>query len=66
MENVWQWDAEKQHAYPKYPDECVLCFQCEMACLNNVIDIYPINTLQVDPLEYSAGLVKLEEIEGGK
>ena len=38
MENVWQWDEEKKYAYPKYPDECVLCYQCEMDCLNNVID----------------------------
>ena len=34
MENVWQWDKEKEYAYPKYPDECVLCLQCEMDCLN--------------------------------
>jgi hypothetical protein len=59
MENVWHWDEENGHAYPKNPDECVLCYQCEMDCLNNVIDIHPISTLQVDPLEYSAGLVKL-------
>lgn len=37
QENVWQWDEEHHHAYPKYPDECVLCYQCEMDCLNNVI-----------------------------
>ena len=30
IENVWQWDEENRHAYPKYPDECVLCLQCEM------------------------------------
>ena len=55
MENVWQWDEEKKYAYPKYPDECVLCYQCEMDCLNNVIDIQVISALQVDPLEYSRG-----------
>ena len=43
MENVWQWDEEKKYAYPKYPDECVLCYQCEMDCLNNVIDIQVIS-----------------------
>ena len=58
MENVWQWDEEKKYAYPKYPDECVLCYQCEMDCLNNVIDIQVISALQVDPLEYSAELMK--------
>ena len=35
QENVWQWDEEHHHAYPKYPDD-----------------------LQVDPLEYSADLMK--------
>ena len=58
MENVWQWDEEKKYAYPKYPDECVLCYRCEMDCLNNVIDIQVISALQVDPLEYSAELMK--------
>ena len=57
MEQVWAWDEEKKYAYPKYPDECVLCYQCEMDCLNNCIDITPLSALQVDPLEYSAGLI---------
>ena len=29
-----------------------------MDCMNNVIDIQAISTLQVDPLEYSADLMK--------
>ena len=64
MENVWQWEKENNHAYPKYPDECVLCYQCEMECLNNCIDIQPIATLQVDPLYYSAG--RIDEATGQK
>lgn len=63
MENVWQWDEEKNCAVPKYPDECVLCFQCEMDCLNNCIDIRPISALQVDPLYHSAG--RPDETKGG-
>lgn len=59
---VWKMygsgNEEKKYAYPKYPDECVLCYQCEMDCLNNVIDIQVISALQVDPLEYSAELMK--------
>lgn len=66
MENVWHWDEEKHCAYPKYPDECVLCFQCELECLNNCIDVYPLATLQVDPLYYSAGKLSKTEVEGGK
>lgn len=65
MEDVWQWDEENHYAYPKYPDECVLCLQCEMDCLNNVIDIYPLNALQIDPLEYSANLSRQKSEEGG-
>ncbi len=57
MEQVWAWDDEKNCAYPKYPDECVLCYQCEMECLNNCIDITALQALQVDPLYYSAGLI---------
>ena len=61
MENVWQWDEEKRCAYPKYPDECVLCFQCEMECLNNCIDISPVAALKVDPLCYSVGMTDGKE-----
>ena len=63
MENVWHWDKENKYAYPKYPDECVLCHQCEMECVNNCIVIDPISTLQVDPLCYSAGMP--DEANGG-
>ncbi|CAM2796785.1 4Fe-4S dicluster domain-containing protein [Slackia exigua] len=61
QEDVWQWDAGTEHAYPRYPDDCVLCYQCEMDCLNSVIDIQVISPLQVDPLEYSAGLIALDQ-----
>lgn len=61
MEDVWAWDEEKGFAYPKYPGECVLCLQCEMDCLNNVINITPIAFLQVDPLEYSAQIEREKE-----
>ena len=60
------WDKENGYAYPKYPDECVLCLQCEMDCLNGAIDIYPIATLQVDPLEYSAKKAKECNRKGDK
>lgn len=63
MEDVWAWDEEKKYAYPKYPDECVMCLQCEMECKNNCIDIYQLETIQVDPLEYSAGLIDPESVK---
>ena len=46
--------------------KCVLCLQCEMDCLNGAIDIYPIATLQVDPLEYSAKKAKECNRKGDK
>ena len=63
MENVWAWDEEKGFAFPKYPDECVMCLQCEMECLNNCIDIEMTETILVDPLEYSAGLIDPESVK---
>ena len=64
MEDVWHWDEQNGHAFPKFPDECVLCYQCEMECMNNCIEIVPISTLQVDPLYYSAGVE--DKSKGGK
>ena len=51
MEDVWQWDAEQKCCVPKYPDECVKCYQCELVCPNNCIEIVPVIVMQVDPLE---------------
>lgn len=51
MEDVWHWEDEKGYSIPKYPDECMQCFQCEMACPNNCIEIIPITVIKKDPLE---------------
>ena len=50
-ENVWRWDKEKNCAIPKYIQECVHCYKCEMACLNNCIEIQPLEMIKNDPLE---------------
>lgn len=50
QENVWQWDEEKQHAYPKYADECVLCYLCELRCKGNCFEMVPVEVLRHDPL----------------
>ncbi|MBQ9837198.1 MAG: ferredoxin family protein [Oscillospiraceae bacterium] len=50
IEDVWHWDPEKNCAVPKYPDECVLCYQCEMDCKNNCIEVIPQVVIKSDPL----------------
>ena len=50
-EGVWVWDEEKRYAYPKYIMDCVHCYKCEMACLNNCIEIIPLEVIKHDPLE---------------
>ncbi len=49
-EGVWRWDKEKNCAVPEYIEECVHCYKCEMACLNNCIEIIPLSIIKNDPL----------------
>ena len=49
-EDVWRWDENLHAAIPKYIGECVHCYKCEMACLNNCIDIIPTSMIKHDPL----------------
>ncbi|MBE6009334.1 MAG: hypothetical protein IJV59_00485 [Eubacterium sp.] len=49
-EDVWRWDKELNCAIPKYIGECVHCYKCEMACLNNCIEIIPTAMIKNDPL----------------
>jgi len=51
MEDVWRWDDEANCAMPKYPDDCVKCYQCEMVCLGNCFEIVPLVVMKSDPLE---------------
>ncbi|MDR1245751.1 MAG: ferredoxin family protein [Clostridiales Family XIII bacterium] len=50
QENVWQWDEEHKHAWPKYADECVRCYICELKCKGNCFEIVPEEVLRHDPL----------------
>ena len=50
QEHVWAWDEEKQYAYPKYPDECVMCYICELKCKGNCFEIIPEKVLGHNPL----------------
>ena len=50
-EGVWVFDKEKGYAWPKYIKDCVGCLKCELACLNNCIEIVPLEMIKNDPLE---------------
>lgn len=51
QEDVWRWDEEMKCAVPRYPEECVKCYQCEVDCLGHCFDIRPVSVMQSDPLE---------------
>ena len=50
QEDVWYWDEESQHAYPKYPDECVGCYLCELYCKGNCFEIAALEVLRHNAL----------------
>ena len=51
QEDVWRWDDDMKCAVPRYPDECVKCYQCEVGCVGRCFDIMPLIVMQSDPLE---------------
>ena len=51
QEDVWRWDEWLKCAIPRYPDECVKCYQCEVECLGECFEIIPLSVMLSDPLE---------------
>ncbi len=51
QEDVWRWDEDLKCAVPRYPDECVKCYQCEVICLGHSFEIIPLSVMSSDPLE---------------
>ena len=51
QEDVWRYDEDMGCAIPRYPDECVKCYQCEVVCLGHCFEIIPLSVMQSDPLE---------------
>lgn len=39
--NVLQWDAVKKRPVVAYPEDCVHCNTCELACLKHCITVIP-------------------------
>ena len=51
QEDVWRWDEGLNCAIPRYPEECVKCYQCEVECLGECFEIVPLSVMLSDPLE---------------
>ena len=39
--DVFRWDKEKKIPLAAYPEDCVWCFACEIACPEQVIEVIP-------------------------
>ena len=41
IEDVWRWNEEKGYMEAKYADDCIRCYQCEMVCPKQCMEIVP-------------------------
>ena len=48
--NVWLWNEEEHHMEPKYMDDCVACYQCELTCPNKCMEVTPPDIRYYDAL----------------
>jgi NAD-dependent dihydropyrimidine dehydrogenase PreA subunit len=39
--NVFRWDESKKGPIVAYPEDCVQCNACELACPNSCIEVIP-------------------------
>ena len=39
--DVLRWDAEEEKPIAAYPEDCVWCLACEMACREQCIEVIP-------------------------
>ena len=51
MMDVWRFNEEKGYSEAKYPEDCVMCYQCEMSCPNQCIEVIPAKKQYYDMLE---------------
>jgi len=47
--DVLRFDNEINHAYIKYPEDCIACYNCELDCPENAIYITPFRGMTVPP-----------------
>lgn len=41
FQDVWRWNEVEKHAESKYVSDCIMCYQCELACPNHCMEIIP-------------------------
>jgi NAD-dependent dihydropyrimidine dehydrogenase PreA subunit len=45
--DVYRWDDIEEHPIIAYPEDCVGCFACEIACPVQCIEVIPIIPLEM-------------------
>ena len=40
-EDVYRWDEKEKKPIVAYPEDCVMCLQCEMACSAKCLEVFP-------------------------
>lgn len=48
IQDVWYWNAEEGHAEPRHAEDCFYCYQCEMSCPAQCIEVVPPTTQYYD------------------
>ena len=39
--DVYRWDEKEKKPIPAYPEDCVWCYWCELACPEQCIEVIP-------------------------
>jgi NAD-dependent dihydropyrimidine dehydrogenase PreA subunit len=45
--DVFRWDSQDDRPIAAYPEDCVWCYACEMACPVNCIDVKPAGSRRI-------------------
>ena len=49
LNNVIEWDEEKEGPVARYPEDCVLCLICKMYCPSQAIELVPDYKMKHNP-----------------
>ena len=45
--DVFRWNPREQKPIPAYPEDCVWCYACEMACPVHCIEVKPVGSRRI-------------------
>lgn len=45
--DVFRWDAAEERPIAAYPEDCVWCYSCEMACPVRCIEVKPVGPRRI-------------------